>query len=591
MTRRRAARLAGYAALTLYFTWPLLASGARLGIVDWDALLFQHASVMRSVYEYGQLPFWNPWYCGGHVLWQNPQAPLLSPVYLLAPFMPLAVAMKIVVAAHYVAGFAGMHLLVTRALRVSWLPAVLFLSSLFVLAGAPALHIIVGHTPFLPYFYLPWLLLFWIRAIETARAAPVLGAAAILAVTIYAGGLHMAFMAGVALACFSVAAAACRREWRPLAVLAGAGVLAALWAAPKLLPMLAYIGDPRLIDARTFHRPDRMTFELVMHAFADPFQYPRMLMRDQKYGWHEYGNYLGFLGAPLVLAAFAWIATRRPQLRAHWLGLSLAVTGVVLFGLMLGESGRLAPYVLMSQLPMLGQFRLPSRYTMVFVLFAAALVAWVMREAAGEAGAGGGLRRLAGVLLLLGVASLAYQNRVHLAGAFPLAPLEGRFALLARPGAPVIDAATNGMVGDSPMLRAMMQNRAVLSCYEPLRLPGQVDPSQPIVFGEGTTKVSDVVFTPNRVSFGVTTGAEPGRVVLNANYIDGWRASVGALQVDAATGRAHLEVPPFTAARGELRFRPPGLVAGLAFFVLGCLAAAAILLFRRDSPRSGPARS
>src|SRR5688500_5166920 len=181
VTRRRAARLAGYAALTLYFTWPLLASGARLGIVDWDALLFQHASVMRSVYEYGQPPFWNPWYCGGHVLWQNPQAPLVSAVYLLAPFMPLAAAMKIVVAAHYLAGFAGMHRLVTRALRVTWLPAVLFLSSLFVLAGAPALHIIVGHTPFLPYFYLPWLLLFWIRAIETARVAFVLGAAAILA--------------------------------------------------------------------------------------------------------------------------------------------------------------------------------------------------------------------------------------------------------------------------------------------------------------------------------------------------------------------------------------------------------------------------
>ena len=43
---------AGYLAISVYFTYPLLASGARLGISDWDAILFQHASVINSVYEY-----------------------------------------------------------------------------------------------------------------------------------------------------------------------------------------------------------------------------------------------------------------------------------------------------------------------------------------------------------------------------------------------------------------------------------------------------------------------------------------------------------------------------------------------------------
>jgi hypothetical protein len=263
----------------------------------------------------------------------------------------------------------------------------------------------------------------------------------------------------------------------------------------------------------------------------------------------------------------------------------------VLFGLMMGESGRFAPYVLMSQLPMLGQFRLPSRYTLVFVLFAAGLLGWVMREAAGREGASDGLRRLAAALLLLGTASLAYQNRVHLAGAFPLPPLGAGASLFARSGPPAIDATTNGITGDSPMLRAMMENRAVLSCYEPLRLPGNVDPNLPLVAGSGATRVSEVAFTPNRVGFGVIAGAEPGRVVLNAKFIEGWRTSVGTLELDPASGLAHVVVPPWTASRVELRFVPPGLAAGFALFGVGLLLAAASLLFRRGWRRSDPVPS
>ena len=74
---------AGYLAISIYFTYPLLASGACLGISDLDAILFQHSSVIRSIHQYGQMPFWNPWYCGGNMLWQSPQVPLLTPIYFV----------------------------------------------------------------------------------------------------------------------------------------------------------------------------------------------------------------------------------------------------------------------------------------------------------------------------------------------------------------------------------------------------------------------------------------------------------------------------------------------------------------------------
>ena len=74
---------------------PLFVHPNGVGHYDWDQHLFYYASVLKSVIEYGQWPFWNPWYCGGNVLWQNPQVALLSPAYPLALIFSLPLAMKL----------------------------------------------------------------------------------------------------------------------------------------------------------------------------------------------------------------------------------------------------------------------------------------------------------------------------------------------------------------------------------------------------------------------------------------------------------------------------------------------------------------
>lgn len=590
LRRRRAALfLLTYAGLAVYFTYPLLASGDRLGISDWDALLFQHAAVMRSGFEYGQLPFWNPWYCGGNVLWQNPQTPLISPAYLLAPFVSMALAMKISVTLHYLAGFAGMHLLVTRVMRLTWYPAVVFIASLFVLAGGPALHLVVGHATFLPYFYLPVFLFLLIRAIESTDLRMAFGAGAVLALSIYMGGLYVAFMAGLSAGCFALVAALSRRDWRPLVAVASIGVFAALLSAPKLVPVAAYLGDAQVVDSRTFHRPDKMTADMVLQSFTDAYQYPRKMMREQKYGWHEYGNYLGFLGAPLILGALLWIGTRRPRAEL-WLGISLAVTCVVLFGMMLGEAGPAAPYVWFTKLPLMEGFRLPSRYRLLLVLFGAALVAWVLRTAGERQTWTAEVRRMGAIVLVAATASLAFHNRAHFAGAFPLEPLRGGLAWMSQPAAPAIDATTDGFTGDSPMLRAMFDGRAVLRCNEPLTFRGTVRPSQPLLIAEGGVRISDVQFSPNRVRFGVVTTAEPGRVIFNSRHAAGWASDAGELRLAAQGGLPYLEVPARSALRVQFSFMPPRLVTGLVLFLVGLMLGGATLwrARRRGGARSSP---
>jgi hypothetical protein len=590
MTIRRPDRaeglaFAGYVGISLYFTYPLLASGAGLGISDWDAILFQHASLIKSVYEYGQMPFWNPWYCGGNVLWQNPQLPLVTPIYLFALALPLAVAMKLNIVVHYLVGFMGMHVLLTRVFKLWFAPAVFFLGTTFTLAGGPALHLVVGHATFLPYFYLPWILFLFLSALETGALRFAVGAAAGIALCILAGGIHITFMAAVGLGCFSLAAAALGRDWRPLALLATVGILAALLAAPKLVPMAEFVTYRDLVDIRYFvPAPDQVTSDILRHIFTDAYQYPRLRFRDQLYGWHEYGNYLGPLGPLLIVASFVWILIVRPRGDPNRIGVSLAITSVILFAVMLGEVGTYAPYALLRRLPLFSQFRLPSRYTLVFTLFAVAMVGDVFGVVTPERSGAPRLRGFVSVILILAACCLAYWSRQHFAGAFPLSPLTSSFRLLARPGAPTINLEADGFTGDSPMLRAMMErNQAVLRCNEPLQLPGSVQSDKPIVFAEGTARISEIVFRPNRIRFGLLS-RDADRVFVNQRYVNGWRSSLGPLTIDAATKLAFVRVPPGAATRVELSFVPPGLFSGLILLLTGLLVSFAI--WRRTLPRA-----
>src|SRR4029450_8661410 len=77
-TRRTLVVYLLYAAVSIVFCSPLFARPFGVGVSDWDQHLFYYAEVLKNVVEYGQAPFWSPWYCGGNVLWQNPQVALLS---------------------------------------------------------------------------------------------------------------------------------------------------------------------------------------------------------------------------------------------------------------------------------------------------------------------------------------------------------------------------------------------------------------------------------------------------------------------------------------------------------------------------------
>ena len=271
--QRALLRVALYGVLSVVFCAALFEHPNRLGVNDWDQHLFYYGAVLKNVVEYGQAPFWNPWYCGGNVLWQNPQVGLLSPVYPLALVVPLQLAMKINIVAHYWVGFIGMHVLLTRVVGLTFVPAVIFLATLVTAAGAPAIHVAVGHSVFLPGFYLPAMLYFLFRAFTTGAIKDALLAAAILALMVFNGGVHILPMAFASVGFFAVLAAAMSRRARPLIMTVVFVVAGLAYAAPKLLPVTLFVSGERFWDTRNpTEHPDRMTLEMVTHTYLNPDQ-------------------------------------------------------------------------------------------------------------------------------------------------------------------------------------------------------------------------------------------------------------------------------------------------------------------------------
>jgi hypothetical protein len=577
---RAAAPYALYAVLSVLFCLPLFDHPNALGTNDWDQHLFYYGVVLKNVVEYGQMPFWNPWYCGGNVMWQNPQIAVLSPVYPLAMIVSLPLAMKANIVLHYWIGFVGMHLLLTRVIGLTFLPAVIYLATLVTASGAPAIHLRVGHSVFLPGFYLPLQLYWFFNACKTGEWKYIFLSAGTLALMIFNGGTHILPMSIAAIGCFALVAAIARRDWRPLAFAAVFGVAGLAYSAPKLLPVVDFVNGEYFWDTRNpTEHPDVVTLDILKQTYLVPTQDVGNRLPMQRHGWHEYGNYIGIGSAiALIAGVILVIARRAPQ--HHWFGLALAATTVFMFVLSLGEFSAIAPASLAHYVPLFSSFRIPSRYTIPFLQFAALTLAWALRWLLTQFAMPQAMRAVIGVVALVTSAHLIVTNQSNLKNVFTVAPFDTSFKWNSGPHQIATDADSSPYTPDSPMLRALMADRSFFNCYESLQLARGAGANRAQVFDAGASaRVTELDVTPNRLSFTVTDGPEPARIVLNQNWSPGWTSSAGSIQPPPRTELATITIPPGQSGRYTFSFVPPGFYAGTAFFIAGLIVTA--LMWRR----------
>ena len=561
---------------------PLFEQPGALGANDWDQHLFYYGSVLKSVVEYGQLPFWNPWYCGGNVLWQNPQIALLSPVYPLTAFMSLQLAMKVNIVLHYWIGFIGMHVLLTRVIGVTFLPAVIYLATLVTASGAPAIHLRVGHSVFLPGFYLPLQLYFFFRAFKTGAWRDIFLAAATLALMVFNGGTHILPMSFAALGTFSVVAAMAKRDWRPLLIVAAFTVAGLAYSAPKLLPVGLFVSGERFWDTRNpTEHPDRVTLDILRQTYLVPTQQVGGRLPQQRHGWHEYGNYIGSAGAGVVALGLIWAFARR-RAADRWFGLSLAITTVMLFALSLGEFSRFAPASLATHLPLFSSFRIPSRYTIPFIQFAALTAAWASAGWWRSPRLAPWARLVVAIACLGASAHLVAMNRANFSNVFAQPAFDTSFPLKGGPSQITVDRESSAYGPGSPMLRALTEDRAFYYCYESLQTFRTAIPDPAHVLAEAPPPVAQR-FSPNRVEFDYPGREKPTRLYLNYNWSPGWTSTAAPIDAASKDVMGFVVMQPGQSGTFSFSFVPPGLFAGLAIFAIAIVIS--VVLQRRSQPR------
>lgn len=562
----RLALVALYGAASYAFCSPLFAQPTALGVFDWDQHLFYYGAVLKNVVEYGQMPFWNPWYCGGNVLWQNPQIAILSPVYPLTALMPLALAMKVNILLHYWLGFIGMHLLLSRVVGVRSRTVIFFLATMFVASGAPAIHFRAGHSVFLPAFYLPFVLYGFGRSLKTRTVHGALLAGVAIALMAYNGGTHILPMAFAAVGMLAIVSAAMLRQWRPLIVGTVCCVAGLAYSAPKLLPVVSYVSSEQFWDTRPpIEKPDRTTWAMAERIYLDSAQTTKPRFSEQRHGWHEYGNYIGVFSALVMLGSVIWALLGRGS-HGRAMGMALAASTIALFVWSLGEFSPFAPSSLAVHLPLFSSFRIPSRYSIAFVLCGATTAGWAARALNLDALRSHTARWAVALVCLAASAHLLNHNRQLLTNVFSQPPLTTDFKPLAGPRQLVTDSESNAYRDGSPMFTSLMNDRSFYYCYESLQLMHTATADERLVIVDGDAQLTRTDFSPNRIEFTVMGGRSPSRVFLNQNYAKGWSSTAGPFTPTKET------LPGVTLAPGQtgtfsFSFVPEGLWLGLGVFV------------------------
>ncbi|WP_394836140.1 hypothetical protein LVJ94_04440 [Pendulispora rubella] len=547
-------RLFFFACVALACTWPLLrTAGAFNAYRDW---LPYEETARRTVVEYGQLPLWDPYYCGGLDLLGTPQSRYVSPTFLLSLLVGTLRAEALVPFVMILLGLEGTYRY-ARSRAASHLGATLA-APIYAASGLFAFSPALTWTNFFGFELVPWAVLGVRRAMRGSLAGVAITAVA-FAWMMGFGGTYSVPFAALFCAFEIIDGLIVLRSARALKLVALAVVLAGALSAVRLWPLLQTMSmAPRIVGGAQ----GIASKDLLPALFGQ-------IHPDSGGDFDIRGNYL--VGGMCLAAVFAGLLRRRSA--------SLVIAGAAAIWLAQGFSVPVSLFALLKRLPLYSALRYPERFLVLLALATAVVAALGITQLQVIA-----RRRRWGVAVLGIAAGLLLVNLQPLVKNHH-ASANGR--MLAPPPVHV----------DQPFRQARGTRWGVayygpmglgcLSCYDAYPVPqspllrGDLEAEEYLEEPNAGT-VTRTRWTPGAIWLHVEM-RKPGRVLVNQNWHPGWRSSVGTVQ--SAQGLLSVDVPAGT-SDVVLRFLPRAALGGAAIS-LTALGVLGWLVWRVRRRRTG----
>ncbi|MBL8912296.1 MAG: hypothetical protein JNM17_16515 [Archangium sp.] len=545
-------RVCFFFALALIATLPwLLTAGGFNEFRDAQVLWLYEDQARRSVLDFGQIPLWNPEFCGGLPALGTPQARFGSPLFLLTLIFgttraePLIIFTLVIVALYGAFHLARSHG-ATRAGATLGAP-------LFGLLGVFACAPFLGWFGFLGFAFLPWILL----GVRRAARGQLSGLALVGLSTGFIvgfGGTYVAPISFVAVVIELVLLAIQHRGRLKYGPIAAAGLLALGLSAFRLWPVFEELQrGPRVIAGMS-------------------------VVGLQSMGAQLFGTYDVWSGEVWYLVTIPGAIVAAISLlrrRGRWLALSLLLT----IWIAAGSAVTPSLYALLRQIPIFSLLRNSERFLVcaglvmsIGVSFAVSdvLARLRLRKKQLTPRFHQGLAIITALGLVLATAWQLHNFTVAASkrtiGATPRESLR-----------PFHQARGNrwAVAGFGPM------SRGSLACWEAYGVPQSPklrgDLTEEAWLSDGSAGSLETRWTPNQLTFHARLD-RPTRLLINQNYHRGWKSDVGT--VVSTDGLLSVELP-----QGEsnvsLRFLPRSAIGGLIVSALALIALLA-MRFRKE---------